>query len=171
MTAISRLDDLFRHMQVTLNRDIHSLVWSRKSGKDQSDEATFGLLCLRPYLALDAPSSSFQKHVNRLLPFHHLLLGFPACSPRRTTNRQFPAALPAVTTHSPPEGMLSLPMLVGASGANRQPTVSHPADAHVLAVSPVNSRARRIRHKASHRSPPEDVDAHDTAIRVSMPGS
>ena len=44
---LSRLDDLFRHAQSTLNRDIHSLVWNRKSGKQPTDLANFGLLYCR----------------------------------------------------------------------------------------------------------------------------
>ena len=47
MAAVSRLDDLFRHAQSTLNRDIHSLVWNRKSGKQPTDLANFGLLYCR----------------------------------------------------------------------------------------------------------------------------
>ena len=47
MAAVSCLDDLFRHAQSTLNRDIHNLVWNRKSGKQPTDPENFGLLYCR----------------------------------------------------------------------------------------------------------------------------
>ena len=130
MTAISRLDDLFRHTpvtQVTLNRDTHSLVWNRKSGKDQADEATFGLLyCQRcgrtwPWMRRhQAFKNAVCQLPPQLSPPHSWV---SSMQPTQHHDPPAPSSAADDIQHSPPKGMSSLSVLGVASDASHRITV------------------------------------------------
>ena len=162
MTAESRLDDLFRHTQVTWNRDIHYLVWNRKSGKDQSDDSTFGLL--------------YCQRCGRTWPWmrRHQAFKNAVCQPPVplppppawvSTLRHEPPAPSSAAGGNPAQLSQRDVIVNNARRRLRRKSASHsasqPATAHAVDVSHVNAR-RRIRRRASQHTTLQD--AHDTPV-------